>query len=91
MSKNGIAWLSTKQAKQEAKLEIAEAKRQGKTITEGSGSYSISGSIDPTAPGYRVNNLLDMTELPTVYVGDDVSDNANAGGLQTARPWKPQP
>ena len=29
MSANGISALGTKQAKQEAKLEIAEAKRQG--------------------------------------------------------------
>lgn len=91
MSKNGIAWLATKQLKQEAKLEIAEAKRQGKTVTEGGGTYSISGSIDPTKPYYRVNNDLDMTELPTVYSGNNISDNANTGGLQPARPWKPQP
>lgn len=91
MSKNGIAWLSTKQAKQEAKLNIAQAKRQGKNITEGSGTYSISGNIDSTKAGYRVNNDLDMSELPTVYSGDNVSDNANTGGLQPARPWKPQP
>ena len=91
MSKNGIAWLSTKEDKQKAKLAIAEAKRQGKTITEGGGTYSISGSIDPTKPGYRTNNLLDLTELPTVYSGNNVSDNPNTGGLLPARPWKPQP
>ena len=91
MSKNGIAHLSTKEAKQAAKLEIAEAKRQGKTITEGSGTYSISGSIDPTKPYYRTNNKLDTTELPTVYSGNNISDNPNPGGLQETRPWDPQP
>ena len=88
MSANGIAWLSTKQEKQEAKLAIAEAKRQGKTVAE---DGTITGSIDPTKPYYRVNNKLDMSELPTVYTGDEVTDNPNVGGLQDSRPWDPQP
>ena len=88
MSANGIAWLSTKQEKQEAKLAIAEAKRQGKTVAA---DGTVTGSLDTTKPYYRVNNKLDMTELPTVYSGNDVVDNANVGGLQTSRPWDPQP
>lgn len=88
MSKNGIAWLSTKQAKQEAKLAIAEAKRQGKTVAD---DGTITGSLDSTKPYYRVNNVLDTTELPTLYSGDDVVDNPNVGGLQESRPWDPQP
>ena len=31
---------------------------------------------------------LDTTELPTVYSGNAISDNANVGGLITGRPWK---
>jgi hypothetical protein len=85
MSANGISTLGTKQAKQEAKLEIAEAKRQGKTVTEGSGTYSISGSVDPTADGYRTLNTLDINLLPTKYVGNTVVDNA--APLQAGRPW----
>lgn len=85
MSANGISTLGTKQAKQESKLEIAEAKRQGKTVTEGSGTYSISGSVDPTADGYRILNTLDINLLPTKYVGDTVVDNA--APLQAGRPW----
>lgn len=88
MSANGIAWLSTKQAKQEAKLHIAEAKRQGKTVAA---DGTVTGTLDTTKPYYRVNNKLDMTELPTVYSGNDVVNNANVGGLQTSRPWDPQP
>lgn len=88
MSANGIAWLSTKEAKQTAKLAIAEAKRQGKTVAD---DGTISGSLDTSKPYYRVNNKLDMTELPTVYSGNDVVDNANTGGLQVSRPWDPQP
>lgn len=88
MSANGIAWLSTKQLKQEAKLAIAEAKRQGKVVAD---DGTVTGSLDPTKPYYRVNNVLDATELPTLYNGDNVVDNANVGGLQESRPWDPQP
>lgn len=88
MSANGIAHLSTKEAKQAAKLAIAEAKRQGKTVAA---DGTITGSLDPTKPYYRTNNVLDITELPTVYSGNNVVDNPNVGGLQTSRPWDPQP
>lgn len=29
----------------------------------------------------------DLTQLPTLYSGNVVVDNANAGGLITGRPW----
>ena len=87
MSQNGISTLATKQLRQEAKLAIAEAKRQGKTVSE---DGTITGSLDSTKPYYRVNNKLDITELPTVYSGNNVVDNANVGGLQVSRPWDPQ-
>ena len=87
MSANGIAWLATKELKQKAKLDIAQAKRQGKTITEGSGTWSASGSVDSTKLYYRANNTYDITELPTQYTGDNITDNANTGGLVDSRPW----
>lgn len=88
MSLNGISELSTKQLRQEAKLSIAEAKRQGKTVAD---DGTVTGSLDTTKPWYRVNNILDTTELPTLYSGNTVVDNANVGGLQESRPWDPQP
>ena len=88
MALNGISELSTKQLRQEAKLAIAEAKRQGKTVAD---DGTITGSLNSTKPYYRVNNKLDITELPTVYSGNTVVDNANVGGLQESRPWDPQP
>lgn len=88
MAANGISTLATKQAKQEAKLAIAEAKRQGKTVAK---DGTITGSLNSSKPYYRTNNKLDLTELPTLYVGNAVSNNANVGGLQTSRPWDPQP
>jgi hypothetical protein len=83
MSLNGIAHLATKQLKQEGKLDIAEAKRQGKTVA---GNGTISGSYDSTKPYWRYLNTLDMTLLPTVYSGNNVVDNA--APLQDGRPWK---
>lgn len=88
MAANGISDLATKEDRQLAKLAIAEAKRQGKTVAE---DGTISGSLDTTKPYYRVNNKLDLTELPTLYSGNTVVDNANVGGLQLGRPWDPQP
>lgn len=84
MSANGIAWLATKQAKQEAKLAIAEAKRQGKVVAD---DGTISGSVDSTKPYYRENNVLEIDDLPTKYVGDNIFDNLNTGGLIQGRPW----
>jgi len=88
MSANGISTLSTKEDRQKAKLNIAQAKRQGKTVAA---DGTISGSLDTTKPYYRANNVYDITELPTQYVGNDIFDNPNLGGLLTARPWKPTP
>lgn len=89
MAANGISTLATKQLKQEAKLEIAAAKRQGKTITQGNGTYSISGSIDPTKNAYRVNNYPLIDRLPAKYV-DNVATNTN-DPLLPHRPWDVQP
>jgi hypothetical protein len=86
MATNGISTLGTKQLRQEAKLAIATAKRQGKTVAL---DGTITGSIDPTAPYYRVNNIYDVAQLPTQYSGDVVVDNPNTGGLLDRRPWNP--
>jgi hypothetical protein len=86
MSANGISTLSTKEAKQKAKLDIAQAKRQGKTVAK---DGTVTGSIDPTKHYYRTNNTYDITELPTQYSGNTVVNNPNTGGLQPHRPWIP--
>jgi hypothetical protein len=84
MAKNGISTLSTKALKQVAKLDIAQAKRQGKTVAD---DGTISGSVDSTKNYYRYNNTYNLDDLPTQYSGNDVIDNANVGGLKQARPW----
>jgi hypothetical protein len=84
MALNGISELSTKEARQLAKLEIAEAKRNGKVVAD---DGTVTGSIDPTKPYYRTNNVLDISELPTKYSGNTVIDNINSTGLVAGRPW----
>ena len=68
MATNGISTLSTKQARQVAKLELAKTKRKA--------------GGDTTKPYYRVRHTYDITQLPTTYKpGDndtkDVVDNPN--------------
>jgi hypothetical protein len=84
MSANGISTLSTKQAKQNAKLSKAEAKRQGKIVaTDG----TVTGSKDNTKPYYREANNVDITLLPTVYTGNVVTTQSHPSGLTQGRPW----
>jgi hypothetical protein len=92
MALNGISTKQYKRDRQLAKLEIAEAKRQGKTVTAADGAYTITGTEDTTKNYYRENNNLDISLLPTLYNENnndtnDVDDNPNTGGLQPGRPW----
>lgn len=73
MSANGISHLSTKQARQVAKLNLAQTNRQAGGNT--------------SAVAYRENNIYDITELPTQYINNDVYNNANPTGLLQGRPW----
>jgi hypothetical protein len=92
MAANGISTKQYKRDRQLAKLEIAEAKRQGKTVTAADGAYAISGTEDSTKNSYRPLNVLNTDLLPTLYAVENnntntVIDNANTGGLQQGRPW----
>ncbi len=84
MAANGISDLATKALKQAAKLDIAQAKREGRTVAD---NGSISGGVDATKNYYRERNQYDITQLPTQYSGDNLTDNANSGGLVEGRPW----
>ena len=84
MAANGISTLSTKQQKQLAKLDIASAKRQGKTVAV---DGTITGSVDPTKNYYRSRAFYDITQLPTQYNSNSITDNPNSGGLVIGRPW----
>jgi len=84
MAANGISTLSTKQAKQKAKLDIAAAKRQGKIVAA---NGTISGNADPTKNYARSRAYYDITQLPTQYSGNGITDNPNSDGLVLGRPW----
>mgnify|MGYP001123995495 CR=1 FL=1 len=94
MAANGISTLSTKEARQIAKLELAQAKRKGRVITDGGalgtyGTWSDDGTDDDTKNYYRSNNTYDATSLPDTYNGNlpGADDNPNTGGLLAKRPW----
>jgi hypothetical protein len=86
MAANGISELGTKALKQVAKLNIAQAKKQGKVVAD---NGTITGAVDSTKNYYRARNTYDITQLPTQYTGNAVTDNANASGLLVSRPWAP--
>lgn len=86
MAANGISELATKQLKQEAKLAIAAAKRQGRTVAL---DGTITGDIDTTKSYYRVNNYLLIDRLPAKYVDNDAT-NVDVP-LEDHRPWDVQP
>ncbi len=58
MAANGISELATKQLKQEAKLDLAKAKREGRVVAD---HGSISGGVDATKNYYRERNQYDIT------------------------------
>lgn len=85
MAANGISTLSSKQAKQAAKLTIAEAKRQGKFVAA---NGAISGTANASQPWARTLSTLDIDLLPTKYSGNVIVDNTKDGNVLVAgRPW----
>ncbi len=88
MSANGIAHIisgdgsdpvATKAARQVAKLDIAQAKRQGKVVAD---DGTITGDPDTTKTYYRPNNVYDLDTLSLAY-----GTVADADPLVPARPW----
>lgn len=73
MSANGISTLASKEARQVAKLDAAQTKRQA--------------GGDTSSPAYRSLNTYNIDDLPTKYSGNVLIDNANTGGLIQGRPW----
>jgi len=84
MSANGISNLTTKQAKQIAKLNLASLKRQGYTL---SSTGTVVSGPSTTVPFFRSRAFYDITELPTQYNGNGITDNPNPDGLIVGRPW----
>ena len=85
MAANGISTLANKKLRQDRKLVLARAKREGKTIAA---DGTISGNTDAAATSYRARNTITHSQLPTRYNTDNtLDDQANADGLVTGRPW----
>lgn len=84
MAANGISSLSTKQARQVAKLALAALKRKGNTLNA---DGTVASGPNTTTQCYRVRNTSDITQLPTQYNGNNITDNPNVGGLVVGRPW----
>jgi hypothetical protein len=88
MSANGISTLNTKLVRQVAKLDISQAKRQGKIVSV---DGTITGNTDSTQPFYRSSNIYELTALPNPYDSGqntiNIDENANEGGLILGRPW----
>ena len=85
MSANGIANLVSKQLKQERKLVIAEAKRQGKNVAV---DGTITGTGNSAQPFYRTLNTANINILPTKYSGNTITDNVLDGNvLISGRPY----
>ena len=85
MSANGIANLVSKQLKQERKLAIAEAKRQGKDVAV---NGTITGAGNSAQPFYRTLNTANINMLPTKYSGNTITDNVLDGNvLISGRPY----
>ena len=84
MAANGISTLATKELKQVAKLDIDQAKREGRVVAD---DGTITGGEDSTKPYYRARNVYDRDRMPTQYSGDGIVNNTHAVGLLRARPW----
>ena len=89
MAANGISGLTLKATSQQKKLELAQAKRQGRTITEGGQAHSFSGSTNTSANTYKSQHSFEISRLPTTYNSSSNSGSLtdNAGTLKLGRPW----
>lgn len=87
MSANGISTLGAgtpaqiKEARQIAKLEIAQAKRQGKVVAV---DGTITGSADDTKSYYRYWNVYDRLTLSGPY---NIDEALTVNPLADHRPW----
>ena len=84
MAANDISTLPTRMARQTAKLDIAQLKRQGYTLNV---DGTVASGPDISKPCYRENNTYYITQLPTQYDENTVVDNPNPTGLIQGRPW----
>jgi hypothetical protein len=80
----GAVGLADKEARQKAKLDLAQAKRRGFTLAA---DGSVISGPDTTKAFYRARNEYNINSLPTQYVGITAVPNTEPGDLQLGRPW----
>jgi hypothetical protein len=80
----GAVGLADKEARQKAKLDLAQAKRRGFTLAA---DGSVISGPDTTKAFYRDRNEYNVNSLPTQYVGITAVKNTEPGELQPGRPW----
>ena len=68
---------------------LTDSSSYAATVSNSSVTWSASGPAltNTSANFYRTRNNYDITQLPTQYSGDSITDNANTGGLVVGRPW----
>ena len=84
MSANGIAHLSTREARQLAKLEIAQLKRRGYKLNA---DGTVASGPTTNNSYYRENNTYDVTLLPNPYNANNIAPDDGASTLTQGRPW----
>lgn len=63
----------------------------GHGVPDWTADTPITVTANTGLPGYRARSTLDITQLPTQYDDDAVTNNANSGGLVVGRPWTTPP
>ena len=68
---------------------LTDSSSYAATVSNSSVTWSASGPAltNTSANFHRTRNNYDITQLPTQYSGDSITDNANTGGLVVGRPW----
>ena len=68
---------------------LTDSSSYAATVSNSSVTWSASGPAltNTSANFHRTRNNYDITQLPTQYNGDSITDNANTGGLVVGRPW----
>jgi hypothetical protein len=68
---------------------LTDSSSYAATVSNSSVTWSASGPAltNTSANFHRTRNNYDITQLPTQYSGDSITDNANSGGLIDGRPW----
>jgi hypothetical protein len=68
---------------------LTDSSSYAATVSNSGVTWSAVGPAltNSSANFYRTRNNYNITQLPTQYTGNSLTDNANVGGLVAGRPW----